>query len=89
MTEKGRICTKCTEFKLFSEFYKDKSKKFGVNNSCKLCVLLHNKTYYKNNKEKIIDCSTQYYINNKEKIVYVKQQYYKNNKTKASGIKEQ
>lgn len=43
-------CSKCKEKKPFSEFYKDKSQKCGLNNRCKVCV----RNYYRLHKGQII-----------------------------------
>ena len=46
----GRFCTKCGEFKQFSDFYKHKNGKFGVTEQCKDCIRNHNRQYYQENK---------------------------------------
>ena len=35
--DKGRVCTKCLEFKLWSEFNKARTKQLGYSASCKAC----------------------------------------------------
>ena len=48
-----KTCTICKEVKLATEFYKDRSKKYGIQNECKVC---HNKRYadwYKTNTDKV------------------------------------
>lgn len=37
--DKGRVCNKCTKYKLYAEFYKDKtsSSGAGVQRACKIC----------------------------------------------------
>lgn len=37
MEELTKVCTKCGEEKLLSEFYKDKHGKLGVRGDCKRC----------------------------------------------------
>ncbi|NJN61472.1 MAG: hypothetical protein HC795_08050 [Coleofasciculaceae cyanobacterium RL_1_1] len=39
-------CTKCSEIKLVSEFYKDKRRKNGLHSVCKTCVRTQKKEYY-------------------------------------------
>lgn len=43
-----KVCTKCKKIKLLELFDKDKSRKDGYNNKCKICV----NEYYQLNKEK-------------------------------------
>jgi hypothetical protein len=50
--EKGKVCTKCNEWKSYNEFHKNKNVKDGYVSQCKECRNLHRKEYYKNNKEK-------------------------------------
>lgn len=81
-------CTKCGEWKPFSEFYKQKGGKYGLYSSCKECKKDTYKEYYNNNKERIQEKTKEYYSNNKErKQEYIKN-YYKNvnnNKRKIIG----
>ena len=35
--QKGKVCTKCKEYKLLSEFYKHKNYKGGLKSDCKSC----------------------------------------------------
>ena len=69
-------CSNCGELKPFSEFYKKKCSKDGLQSQCKMC----NKKYYENNKEKM----KEYRENNKEKI----KEYYENNKEKVKEYYE-
>jgi len=68
-------CSNCGELKPFSEFYKDKCSKDGLQSYCKKCM----KEYYENNKEKINKQQKEYYENNKEKINKQQKEYNKNN----------
>jgi len=68
-------CSNCGELKPFSEFYKQKNSKYGVQSRCKECEKEHNKKYYENNKEKM----KEYYENNKEKILEYKKEWRENN----------
>lgn len=38
INENGRSCSKCNEFKNWSEYYKDKSQKTGFVSACKSCL---------------------------------------------------
>lgn len=51
----GKICNKCRQDKLFSEFNKGlKLNKFGLNTYCKDCQSKLGKKYFSNNKSKVI-----------------------------------
>ena len=56
----GRTCTACKEWKLFSEFSKNKSKKYGHENLCKVCKKKSGKKYYENNKDKVAKTNSEY-----------------------------
>ena len=47
----GRICTNCKEDKVIGEFNKNKSRKDGYNNICRVCSNARSKKYYQENKE--------------------------------------
>lgn len=46
-----KICTKCKEKKELGEFNKNKSRKDGYNNICRVCSNAHSKERYQLNKE--------------------------------------
>lgn len=90
----SKTCTKCGEDKPFEFFSKAKKGKYGYCSVCKDCI----KTYYENNKERILDqnktyreCTKDsranqqkmYRESNKERLKIRKAEYYKNNKDKA------
>lgn len=61
-------CSKCKEEKNFTEFYKNSSRKNGINDYCKKCNTLwgrerylRNKTYY-NNKNKEVRTRNQKFM---------------------------
>ena len=64
-------CTKCKEIKSTDLFYKDKNRKTGFQNQCKICK----KAQYKENKEKISEQRKQFYKENKEKLLEYQKQY--------------
>ena len=78
-------CTKCKEIKSTDLFYKDKNRKTGFQNQCKICK----KAHYKENKEKISEKRKQYYIENKEKLDERTKQFYKENKEKLLEYQKQ
>lgn len=70
---KTKVCSICGVEKSLNDYNKNKGKKFGVDSRCKVCKkeqakaphrIEYQKQYYKENKRKIIDRSTE---RNKEK----------------------
>ena len=76
----SKICGKCNVEKLFIEFSKKKSGKYGLESTCKECK----KEYYQDNKENYKEYSKEYRGNNKEKIKERGKEYYQNNKEKKN-----
>lgn len=96
--ENQRECTRCKEIKLFTEFYKSKNKKFGIECMCKACSSSNKKKNY--NKAKKSEQHKKYYDKNKERISLrdkekvgeirnVKRLYRKNNKEKVNKYKRE
>ena len=52
-------CTRCKHVKPISEFNKNKSKKDGHNNLCRLCSNVNSKHYYDENKDEHIKLSAK------------------------------
>jgi hypothetical protein len=73
-------CYKCKEEKPLVEFSKDKSKKDGLNSSCKTCSKVMVQKYYKENLDKIKVTRKSYNESNKDKIKVYWENYYKVNK---------
>jgi len=48
----GKVCSKCFEYKLLSEYYKAKKNPTGVKCACKQCLKPIKQNHYQNNKEK-------------------------------------
>jgi hypothetical protein len=63
-----KVCSKCGEKKIFSEFHKDKKKSFGVSHVCKICKKKFDKKYKAENKEKRTVQHRIWASINKEKI---------------------
>ena len=74
-------CTKCGEVKNFSEFYKKKGGKSGLESHCKTC----RKEYYKANEDKIKERRKEYLKTNADKLKEHAKEYYKAN---ADKLKE-
>ncbi len=45
---KSKICTRCGEEKVFEDYHKNRTKKYGVRPECKECSSKERKEYYKN-----------------------------------------
>ena len=70
-----KICTKCKIEKSINEFYKDKSKKDGLESNCKECK----KLFKQNNKEKISTQRKERYEKNREAIIIERRKQYQSN----------
>ena len=70
-----RECIKCKQIKPLSEFYKDKSRKYGRRYDCKKCSYVSRKNYYATK----IGCRN---------IIKSCQKYYKTNRGKANNKKQ-
>lgn len=83
---KTKVCTKCNKEKFFSSFFKDKSRKDGLQPYCKKCF----KDHYLENKEQIKQYKKEYQTKNKEKISLQKKEHHKKYpwKETLSGIKQ-
>jgi len=68
-------CSKCGEWKFYSEFYKSKINKSGYEGKCKECKKQYQKQYRGNNIEHCLQRDRLYYKNNIE----LRRQYRKNN----------
>ena len=74
----SKVCTKCNENKLLSEYVKDVRHTGGYKCICKQCFNAYKKDYVKRNKEKILAASKNYRAENKAKIAtYAKKRYVK------------
>lgn len=62
-----KICLKCNKIKPLNEFYKDKSRKLGVQPACKICSDVYRKKWRDNNRKQISISTKKYRQNNPEK----------------------
>jgi hypothetical protein len=65
MNDVVKTCGQCGASKSVSEFHKDKTKKFGVGNTCKVCAKSISKDYYYKNSEHIkrrVTCYSESYV---------------------------
>ena len=58
-------CNKCKNYKLFEDFDKMKSGKYGLNGRCKVCRTKYMKKYSKVNKKKIARYCIEWYKENR------------------------
>jgi hypothetical protein len=61
-----KVCKICRISKELYEFHKKADNKDGLFNYCKECFKSKQKTYYENNKEKILERTAKYEEKNKE-----------------------
>lgn len=76
-----KICSSCTEQKLFDQFSKRNSTKDGHTNQCKVCV----KKYYEANRVRLVAQQREYQQTNKEKTDAYNQDYRRVNREKAKA----
>lgn len=78
-------CSKCNRTKILAAFSKDKTRKDGVQATCKTCV----KQYRQENAEKIAEYYKQYHQENAEKLAKYSKQYSQENAEKLAEYKKQ
>ena len=74
-----KICSRCKIEKSVSEFHKDKSKKDGLNNICKMCASEQDKKYRQANLEKKRELTKKWKEANLEKVREHQKRYRENN----------
>lgn len=79
---KEKVCTKCGVVKPISDFYKDKTRKFGVYPACKTCSNVYKKTWRDKNRERINLTTKIYRENNSEKVKAANKKWNSFNKEK-------
>lgn len=75
-------CSKCGVEKTLDCFSRDKSKKYGINNSCKECRSKDKKRYYEQNREDCIKRSKEWREKNPERHKNNYQSYNERNRDK-------
>ena len=72
-------CTKCGEWKGFSEYHKDGKVSGGLRARCKACVAEYKMKYWEANKEKCAEYQRKYREANKEKCAEYWRKYREEN----------
>ena len=75
-----KICSKCNQEKIYSEFPTSKREKSGVSYECKSCRHL----YYLKNREKFIRASRENRVKNRERILEYKKKYTERNRERIA-----
>ena len=78
--QESKACYKCGEVKTLDCFFKDRSRRGGLQNKCKVCGLDYSKDYYQANKEDRAKYAKAYHQANKEYLTEYDKAYYKANK---------
>jgi hypothetical protein len=83
-TKAMKKCYGCGQMKSFDEFNKNKSKKDGLAAECKICKRQADALYREKNYDKLLVSQKSFRDNNKEKIKSRDHKYYQKNKEKIS-----
>ena len=75
-----KTCSKCHKIKPLNEFCKNKTAKFGVSSSCKVCQSAYNKEYREKNREALLQADRDRYANNAEELKTKAAKYKASNK---------
>ena len=81
-----KVCSKCKAEKSVDCFYKNKSRKDGLQSYCKECKGSYDKKFCITNAEKISAKSKLYKKLNAEKIALASKQYYLNNRKRLNAV---
>ena len=81
-----KICSKCGEEKMLSEFHKDLNTEDGLRIYCKECIKENNRKYYKSNPEKVKKRAKKWQTANPDKLKEIRIKWYKANTEKANDL---
>ena len=73
-------CHRCGKVKPYYDFYKNRSKKDGLQSQCKECLSETHKKWYKNNVDKARKSHKEWYNKNKEYASKTRKDYYYRNR---------
>lgn len=80
-----KVCSKCKEEKILSEYYKKESCLMGVNSYCKLCQLKLKQKHRKENPEKYKQQTKKYYLKTKDIQAEKKKKWISENREKYNS----
>lgn len=80
---RAKTCTKCGETKDLSEYYPQKTGRFGVTSRCKPCCSALAAEYYEDNKDAVLERNSRWLEENKDKHRAIMGSWYKKNKARA------
>jgi hypothetical protein len=86
---KTKICSKCKRELSITEFYKNKSRKDGLNFWCKKCQLKCNNFYHQKHKEKINEYKKEYRKEHKKEIKIFQKKYRQKHKDESKRYREE
>ena len=87
MTE-GKVCAICKEVKGYGNYHKNKSRKDGHADSCKICKATADKASHERKRESRIKKMNENYYNNKEKHLIDCKEYRDANKERIAECKK-
>ena len=76
----SKSCTRCSEMKPLTEYYKKAIAKDGLRPDCKICVDGASAKYYAKNREAVDAYRREYLAKNKESVAAVQRAYREKNK---------
>jgi hypothetical protein len=97
---KNKVCVCCKQLKDINEFHKNKSKKDGIQDTCKICrklksfennekLKIYRHEWYQKNKENVIKKVNLKYHHNKNEINDKRKEKYRNNNEYRDKIRGQ
>lgn len=78
----GKHCSSCGQWKLYTEFYRDRSRKDGFKHRCKACADAATQAYREKNPDKVAEANRQYNETHREERREYARQYGQANKSR-------
>ena len=86
---KEKICLKCQTVKPLSDFYKDRTRKYGVQPACKLCSNVYRSNWSNKNRDQISISGKSYRDKNPTKRKQSQSKWNKKNSIKLANYQNQ
>jgi len=83
-----KVCFNCKEEKPLSAFYKNRSRKDGLDNCCKSCRSKIAAEHYQKNRDKCLTGMKKYYQENRNVILETKKKYHQENRDAIAEAKK-